>query len=474
MTRVAARGEKSVLNSGVRVLWKTLRYRTAAALIIGVVTILSIMAVPLKVTVDGIMYIASAKSLFQSNFGTDYALFREPGYPIFLRALHYLGDDGMFIIMAQALCLGTASFIALYAVRQALGHGDVTVPQVVVTILITLNPMFLIYSALVLQQALFTLQLALFALGVIWAINRPRQLTRPGLLALVTLNYVTAIWTSIGWLYLALVPVVLTVTISYWPTVLRKLSQAATALWRLFVGLLSVVSIVALCVLVYAVGLQVYSGWEAVKAPYLKTTSIPGAVIEPLSSVPYIPTAVEMTQRMFALMHMGTVDPYTKENDLFLRQQMVPGWGISQWDTAFVREPFTSYAPGYFTLSNPSVMVHTLFANASWTSPFLYSATFVGFLLALGISLIRRKWRLLLVLLVPLAFLAVYAASNSPIDRYGIPAYPWASACVVVLLGWFGEWFLSIRLMRRLHKPVHGAVENSGRVIASGSNRVGS
>jgi len=459
VTRVAARGEKSVSNFGRRVLWKTLRYRTAAALIIGTVTILSMVAVPLKVTVDGIMYIASAKSLFQPDFGTDYALFREPGYPIFLRALHYLGDDGMFIIMAQALCLGTASFIALYAVRQALGHGDVTVPQVVVTILLTLNPMFLIYSALVLQQALFTLQLALFALGVIWAIHRPRQLSRPGLLVLVALNYVTAIWTSIGWLYLALVPVVLTVIVSYWPTVLSKLSQAATALWN---------------VLVYAVGLQVYSGWEAVKAPYLKNTSIPGAVIEPLSSVPYIPSAVEMTQRMFALMHMGTVDPYTKENDLFLRQQMVPGWGISQWDTAYVREPFTSYAPGYFSLPNPSVVVHTFFAHVSPESPFLYSATFVGFLLALGLSLIRRKWRLLLVLLVPLAFLAVYAASNSPIDRYGVPAYPWASACVVVLLGWFGEWFLSIRLMRSSHKPVQGAVEDSGRVIASASNRVGS
>lgn len=474
MRRVIAQGEKSVPKFGNGVLWKTMRYRTAAALIVGIVTIFSMMAVPLKVTVDGIMYIASAKSLFQRDFGTDYAFFREPGYPIFLRALHYLGDDGMFIILAQGLCLGTASFIALYAVRQVLGYRDVTALQVIVTILLALNPMFLIYSALVLQQALFTLQLALFALGVVWAIHRPRQLSRPGLLALVTLNYVTAIWTSIGWLYLALVPVVLTVIVSYWPTMLRKLSQAATALWKLLVGFLSVISIVALCVLVYAVGLQVYSGWEAIKAPYLKNTSIPGAVIEPLSSVPYIPSAVEMTQRMFALMHMGTVDPYTKENDLFLRQQMVPGWGISQWDTAYVREPFTSYAPGYFSLPNPSVMVHTLFANASRASPFLYSATFVGFLLAIVLTLIRRRWKLLLVLLVPLGFLAVYAASNSPIDRYGVPAYPWASACIVVLLGWFGEWFLSIRLMRRLHKPVEGAAEHSGRIVASVSNRMGS
>jgi cbb3-type cytochrome oxidase subunit 3 len=427
-----------------------MRYRTAAAVVISVVTVVSIVAIPLKVTVDGIMYIASAKSLFQNDFGTNYALFREPGYPIFLRTLHYLGDDGMFIVAAQGLCMGTASFIALYAVRRALGHDDVTIAQVIVTILLSLNPMFLIYSALVLQQALFTLQLALLVLGVVWAMHRPRRLSRPALLALVALNYLSAIWTSIGWLYLALVPVVLTVIVSYWPTVRGRFQQAATALRKLLVGSISVVAIMALFVLVYAVGLQVYSGWEAIKAPYLKNSSIPGAVIEPLSGVPNIPSAADMTLRMFALMHMGTVEPYIQENDLFLRQQMVPGWGISQYDTLYEREPFTSYAPGYFSLSNPSVAVHTLFAKASRASPLSYSATFVGFLLALGLSLIRRKWRLFLVLLVPLAFLAVYAASNSPIDRYGIPAYPWAGASVVVLLGWIGEWFVSIRLMKRL------------------------
>ena len=451
-----------------------MRYRTAAAVVISVITVVSIVAIPLKVTVDGIMYIASAKSLFQSDFGTNYALFREPGYPIFLRALHYLGDDGMFIVAAQGLCLGTASFIALYAVRRVLGHDNVTIAQVIVTLVLSLNPMFLIYSALVLQQALFTLQLALFAMGVVWATHRPRRLSRPALLALVALNYFSAIWTSIGWLYLALVPVVLTVIVCYWPTVRGSLQQAATALRKLLVASISVIAIMALFVLVYAVGLQVYLGWEAIKAPYLKNSSIPGAVIEPLTGVPNIPSAADMTQRMFALMHMGTVEPYIQENDLFLRQQMVPGWGISQYDTLFEREPFTSYAPGYFSLSNPSVAVHTLFAKASRASPLLYSATFVGFLLAIGLSLIRRKWRLFLVLSVPLAFLAVYAASNSPIDRYGIPAYPWAGASVVVLLGWFSGWILSSSLVKRLRKQVEEVAEHDGHVDASASHRVGS
>jgi hypothetical protein len=412
---------------------------------LGIVTVASATAVPLKVTVDGILYISSAKALFKSTFARDYALFREPGYPLFLKAIHYFGDDGMFIIVAQALCLALAAFIALYSVRRVLGYANVTVGQVIVTVLLTLNPMFLIYSGLVLQQALFALQLALFGLGVVWAMNRyrPKRLSRPVLLVLVGLNYLTSIWTSIGWLYLALVPVTLTVILCYWPAVRGVIRRAATLPWKVLGGFVVAVATIALCALVYAVGLQSYKGWEAIKAPYLQSASVPGAVIEPLQSIPRIPTVAEMTERMLALAHIGTVAPYIHENDLFLRQQMLPNWAYAQWDTAYVLKPFTSYAPGYISLPNPSDIVHNVFARASVISPVVYSTMFVGYALLLLLSLIRRKWGLLLVLSVPLAFLAVYAASNSPIDRYGVPSYPWAVASVVVLLHWLGEWVMA-------------------------------
>jgi hypothetical protein len=445
MTRRTASRGPGVMVSIVRWLRKTMSFRRAAAVILGVVAIASATAVPLKVTVDGILYLSSAKALFKSTFARDYAWFREPGYPFFLKALHFFGDDGMFIVVAQALCLALAAFIALYAVRRVLGYTNVTVGQVIVTVFLTLNPMFLIYSGLVLQQALFALQLALFALGIVWAMNRyrPNRLSRPVLLVLVAVNFISSIWTSIGWLYLALVPVALTVILCYWPAARGMFRRAATLPWKVAGGFILAIATVALCVVVYAVGLQSYKGWEAIKAPYLQSASVPGAVIEPLSGVPNIPSVNQMTERMLALAHIGTVAPYTHENDLFLRQQMLPNWAYAQWDTAYVLKPFTSYASGYITLPNPSDIVHNVFARASVISPVVYSTMFVGFALLLLLSLIRRKWGLLLVLSVPLAFLAVYAASNSPIDRYGVPSYPWAVASVVVLLHWLGEWVTS-------------------------------
>ena len=465
MTGSASGSAGSRWKTAAGLLWKTVSYRAAGLLIVSIVTVTSVTAVPLKVTVDGILYISSAKSLFKSDFAANYVWYREPGYPLFLKALHYLGDDGLFVVAAQAVCLGLASFIALYAVRRMLRQTNVTVAQLVLTLLLTLNPMYLIYSALVLQQALFTLQLALCALGVVWALRRPAWLSRSILVILVLINYFVAIWTSIGWLYLGLVPVTLTIVLCLWPETLRQLQKATTLVWRSLAGFFLAVGIVALCALVYVVGLQVYSGWDAVKAPYLNNSSVLGAVIEPLSSVPYIPTVQEMTSRMFALMHMGTIKPYTQENDLFLRQQMLPDWAFSQWDTKFIAEPYTSYADGYFSLPNPSDELHNVFANNSGWAPSLYSAAFVGFLLALALALVRRKWGLLLVLSVPLAFIAVYAASNSPIDRYGIPAYPWAVASVVVLFTWLGRLLLSTPLGGRL-KSWFGA-DASSRVAPS-------
>jgi hypothetical protein len=363
-----------------------------------------------------------------------------------LRMIHFLGNDGMYITIAQAICLGLASAIALYAVRRVLGHSNVTVGGLVVVLVLTLNPMYVIYSALVLQQALFAFQLALFGLGVVWAMRRPGWLPRWMLLLLVALNYFMAIWTSIGWIYLALVPVALTIVLAYFPIVSALFRKAVSRARKVVTAAITIAAIAAVCGIVYGAGLQVYSGWQAIKAPYLHNLTIPAAIIEPLSRVPSIPTPVEMTKRMFAIMHMGTMAPYVHENDLFLRQQMLPGRALGLWDTKFVGKPYTTYAAGWISLPNPSNEVHTVYAQTATIAPFAYSATFVGFLLAIALAFVRRKWKLLLVFAVPLSFIAVYAASNSPIDRYGIPAYPWAVAAVGVLVTWLDA------LIRRVRK----------------------
>ncbi len=435
---------------------KRVSYGVAFLIIVTATVVVAVNAIPIKATPDGILYVASAKALFKGEFSTYYALFREPGYPFLLTVLHLFGSSGLLVIAVQATFLGSSAFIALYCVRKILRQDHVTVFQVVLTVLLTLNPMFLIYSALVLQQALFTLQLALSVLGIFWALHRPAWLPRPVLLVLIIVNYFVEIWTSIGWLYLGLVPVTAAVALVLWPSLPAKLREAASWIRKVLRAVLIAVGMLVLFALVYLAGSQVYAGWQAVKAPVAHSSPRLDAVIQPLDSVPRIPTVQEMTARMFALMHMGTIDPYVHENDLFLTDLAIPDLWAAQWDTAYQDEPYSSYAVGFISISNPSPIFHYLFAKVSiWASP-LYNAAFLGFLLAYFLSAVRRRWTLLLLLSMPLAFLAVYAASNSPIDRYGIPTYPWAVAGFGVLLTWLGQFLAKTRMAEMLHSAIRG------------------
>jgi hypothetical protein len=85
-------------------LGSTVSFRVASLWIIIPTIVVACIAVPFKVTVDGILYLSSAKSLFKRAFRTDYVWFREPGYPLFLRAIHFLGNDGMYITLIQSAC----------------------------------------------------------------------------------------------------------------------------------------------------------------------------------------------------------------------------------------------------------------------------------------------------------------------------------------------------------------------------------
>lgn len=433
-----------------RILSSRLSYRRAGVAIVSLVVVVSCLVVPFKVTVDGIFYISSAKSLFSSDFSHLYVWYREPGYPFFLWFVHLFGDAALFITIAQSAFLGLAGFIAFYCARKAVGQSDVSVSQLGIILLLLLNPMYLIYSGLVLQQALFSLQLALFALALLWSRTRPGWLSGPALVAGVLLHYVLAIWTSIGWIYLGLLPVAAVIYFSLSKVLSRRVARSARVLHRLFLRVAAGTAAILLVAAVYFVGLQAYAGWTNFKEPFVQGSSSATSVIEPLSSVPYIPTPMEMTTRILALMHIGTVGNYEKENTLFLSQQMIRNWPYAQWDTAFVSEPYSSFALDYLSLSNPSPGLHYVYSVAAKFASPAYSVAFLGLILALVVAVFRRWWQVLMVLVVPLYFLGVYAASNSPIDRYGIPAYPFAAAAVGLLATWGLRGVRSVVNRRRL------------------------
>jgi hypothetical protein len=199
----------------------------------------------------------------------------------------------------------------------------------------------------------------------------------------------------------------------------------------------ALVTVALLTVTTYCVDRAIYGAWETLRDAQKVTSDIPTEVVTPLTSAPRIGDPVTVFQRYGVLMGIGVSGDYPKENDQFLRDQMRLRFPHSEWDTAYVNEPFTTYAPGYFTLDDPSLIGHTLFALGSFPLALpAYSLVFILGNLILVLASIRRKWVFAGLVLIPVSFIAIHALSGTPIDRYGIPTYATFAGSVAIAVEW--------------------------------------
>lgn len=410
-----------------------LRYRTAAPVFVISLALFASAVIPLLVTVDGIVYIANAKSILTDDFAAIYTMYREPGFPLFLKGVHFFGDAGVLLVLTQSALMATAGLLAFFSINRLIGHTQPRLWELTLLWIFLINPMFLGYSGTVLQQALFSFQLAVFALFLSLAL-KPSPRSPRWLLALLTiLWYVLGIATSIGWMYLALLPVTITLFLLYQAGLVKLLTKVTKK--KRLGQLIALFTIPLLLIVTYSIGRQTFQVWENFKQPFIAAQKDDGYVIKPLETVPYIPTPVEMTQRTMSLMNMIVIEPYEKENDLFMGIQMRRQSPSSSWDSAWDVEPQASYALNYFVITNPGEILHNGYARLASIAAFWYQASFVAMWLCAVFLLIRKRWKAAIILiLAPINFLLVYAASNSPIDRYGIPAWAFAAASVVVLM----------------------------------------
>ena len=389
----------------------------------------AILAVPSKVSVDGIYYVLGAKTLFTSDFSTLYPLFREPGYPAFLAFIHLFSGASLFVVVAQAALLTFASFAGLYVIHRALGRTTITRYVFIIGLAFTLNPIYFTYAGHFMQQSFFAGLLAAYAVLVEWSRKQPPRIKKWQVFALiVVLNFVT-IWSSIGWLYLGLFATLLALCYLFVPTVWR--------FQRRGVRIVSAVLLVgAISGATFAADRAIYAGWERLRDAQTATNAINPVVLKPLETAPGLPSPGKALSLYATLNGIGITDPYPKENDQFLGEQMRLRFYQSEWDTAYVREPYTSAALGYFNLNDPSLVAHTIYALGSQPiGGFLFPGVVYSLVMVLGhvvalIALIRRQWFVFALLLIPVSWLAVYALSNTPIDRYGIPAYPLLAGAV--------------------------------------------
>lgn len=409
-----------------------LRYKTAGPIFVITLALFASAVIPLLVTIDGIVYIANAKSILTDDFAAVYTLYREPGFPLFLKGIHFFGDAGVLLVLTQSALMACAGLLAYFSVARLLGREQPRIWELSLLWIFLINPMFLGYSGAVLQQALFSFQLAVFSLFLSLAL-KPSPRSPRWLLAVLTIVwYLMGIATSIGWMYLALLPVTATLFLLY----RTGLSQILDKVWKkkVFSQILVFLTIPLLLVVTYSIGRQTFQAWENFKLPYIAEQQDDGYVIKPLETVPYIPTPIEMTQRTMSLMNMIVIEPYEKENDLFMGIQMRRQSPSSSWDSAWEVEPQASYALNYFVITNPGEILHNGYARLASFAAIWYQASFVAMWLFALFLLIRRKWKAASILiLAPINFLLVYAASNSPIDRYGIPAWTFAATSVFLL-----------------------------------------
>jgi len=402
-----------------------LSFRRSAAWIFGVMVPVAMLAVPTKVSVDGIYYVLGAKTLFTPEFATLYPLFREPGYPAFLTFIHLFSGASLAVVAAQAAVLAFAGFAGLYVLHRALGYTTITRYVLAIALILMLNPMFLIYSGHVMQQAFFTGLLACFAVLVEWARKQPPRMRRWHVVALlIVLNFVAA-WSSVGWLYLGLFATTLALSFLFVPVVVRRVRHR---LVRVISGVMLVAVLAGSTVVIDR---AMYAGWEQLRDAQTGTNEQASVTLKPLESTPSLPSVEDVVPLYATLMGIGARDPYPKENDQFLAEQMRWRFFHSEWDTAYVREPYTSAALGYFALDDPSVVAHTLYAFATFplggdvpVAGMAYSLVMLLGHVVLIVALSRRQWFVFALLLIPVSWLGVYALSNTPIDRYGIPAYP--------------------------------------------------
>lgn len=268
---------------------KQISFKASILVITFAIAIFSYLAIPMKVTVDGINYISSAKALFSERIVDLYVWYREPGYPLLIKAIHAISDYAGLFVFIQGAILGLASAIAFFVIRKSSGQTTTTFFQISLAILLVANPVMLIYSGLVLQQALFALILSLFGLSI-WTVFQNRK--RSNLIALMSMTiviYAFAVFTSIGWIYLGFAPVfvVLFRGLSQLFSIQAKLNgNFQVIIWNL--SKLLVVTLLAATVTLL-LGNSTYKLWTEYKTNNMPVDYSTPNVITQLENVPYIP-----------------------------------------------------------------------------------------------------------------------------------------------------------------------------------------
>jgi hypothetical protein len=419
-----------------------MRWRTQICL--AVVLCATIVSFPLVVSVDGFHFLNSAEALFSPDFAENYAWFREPGYPFFLKSLHSIfGSSDLVLTLVQGAALVTALIVTARAFK--IGLFTTRKLQTSFLALGLVNPVFLGYSSMVFRQALFTCLLGILTYLVSIGLRRDGS---GGVRALFWSLIVIGIGVSlsISFLFIGIVPLV--ILAARWAIGLRDRLGGKFQSRKLvaLLGLVTfVVSIVWSSVFIWSqVSNEVKEGSK--KAPegvFSLWESVDGAFDLGLSQ--YAGQFVFMSR---ATLMLGPTDNVggISENELWTRWQLDPENLCGSWDGIFGSD--ANRARSYITSSCRSFYGQRMMSALRKPGLTFYKVCSIAFILFPLYLIMRRRWAALVTLATPLWFLLLYAARDYSNDRYGIPLYPVGLVALGTMVQDVFDWVAGVSRQR--------------------------
>jgi hypothetical protein len=150
---------------------RNVKFQTQLFLLYIIFTMSVTIFIPLTISWDGVLYIASGKSLFTSNFPSWYLSMKEPGYAFLVWLSLYFGNSLFGLVIIQAILLGISGVMLHKIVNQKFKLTNKTTTVIVMLGILLVRG----YASSVLQQTLF---LFFYVLGMflVYRINEMKNL----------------------------------------------------------------------------------------------------------------------------------------------------------------------------------------------------------------------------------------------------------------------------------------------------------
>lgn len=392
-------------------------------------TVLGTITSPLLVTIDGYGYIRSAQSLFTDQLATGYRWYREPLYPLFLKAIHGIfGNSDWPLVFTQTGLLVVSMLLTGLSVELVLKRQFGWIWWGALGAL-TVNPFYLVYGGMVLKQSLIVFFVALFVfLGAKESVQATTSSRRMLFAGVVTICAVLCS-ESLAYVSLGLGCILGSARAKQKPIISGTRFRAAVHTLGFSLagaGLVALISFGA------------WSGWMKYRESAVRPSSVfvtdsfnPGVTLKNQLKDDPIKYIKRVANTARGTVMLGPTDNTNgiQENPLWLSWQNM--FHCGHWDG--LPDDDSARADGYFALSCRSEPLMGLRDSTESIYKYAYQFASFVFLSAFILSLIARFRKLWILILIPGWLLFIHSQRYSN-DRYGLPLFPVGSVILMVTM----------------------------------------